>query len=140
MYFAPLRGLFIDVPQNRKRPLTERMPCLGVLIRRLQKEGWTVLDPDRWVEQAALLVDFGVIGETNILGNRDMYLLQNIIYRFVSVSGCKDEATKERLFHMIVMSGRATLHNRKRFNGFQEQLFKHDSSTLAHMAFLLRWD
>ena len=61
-------------------------------------------------------------------------------YRFVSVSGCKDEATKERLFHMIVMASRDTLHNRGRFNGFQEQLFKHDSSTLAHMAILLRWD
>lgn len=61
-------------------------------------------------------------------------------FRFVSVLGCKDEATKEQLFHMIVMAGRATLHNRNRFNGFQEKLFQHDSYTLAHMAILLHWD
>lgn len=58
-------------------------------------------------------------------------------YRFVSVLGCKEEATKERLFHMIVMASRATLHNRERLNSFQEDLFQHDSSTLAHMAILL---
>lgn len=58
-------------------------------------------------------------------------------YRFVSVLGCKNEATKERLFHMIVMASRATLHNRNRFNGFQKELFQHNSSTLAHMAILL---
>ena len=62
------------------------------------------------------------------------------LYRFVSVLGCKNEATKERLFHTIVMASRATLHNRSRFNRFQEELFQHDSSTLAHMAILLRWD
>lgn len=61
-------------------------------------------------------------------------------YRFVSVLGCKEDASKERLFHMIVMASRATLHNRDRFNGFQEELFQHDSSTLAHMAILLFWD
>ena len=61
-------------------------------------------------------------------------------YRFVSVLGCTSEATKERLFHMIVMASRATLHNRSRFNRFQEELFQHDSSTLAHMAILLCWD
>jgi len=59
-------------------------------------------------------------------------------YRFVSVLGCKEETTKERLFHMIVMASRSTLHNRDRLNGcFQEDLFQHDSSTLAHMAILL---
>lgn len=58
-------------------------------------------------------------------------------FRFVSVLGCKEEATKERLFHMIVMASRATLHNKDRLNGFQEDLFQHDSSTLAHMAILL---
>lgn len=59
-------------------------------------------------------------------------------FRFVSVLGCKGEATKERLFHMIVMASRATLHNQERLNGFQEELFQHESSTLAHMAILLR--
>ena len=61
-------------------------------------------------------------------------------YRFVSVLGCTNEATKEQLFHMIVMASRATLHNRSRLNRFQEELFRHDSSTLAHMAILLCWD
>lgn len=61
-------------------------------------------------------------------------------YRFVSVVGCKDEPTREHLFHMIALASRTTLHNPTRFNGFQEQLFRHDSSTLAHMAILLRWD
>ena len=62
------------------------------------------------------------------------------LFRFVSVLGCKGNATKERLFHMIVMASRSTLHNRDLFQGFQEDLFEHDSSTLAHMAILLRWD
>lgn len=61
-------------------------------------------------------------------------------YRFVSVLGCKEDPTKERLFHMIVMASRSTLHDSARFNGFQEELFQHGSSTLAHMALLLRWD
>lgn len=59
------------------------------------------------------------------------------LYRFVSVLGCKQEATKERLFHSIVMASRSTLHSRDRFDGFQEELFQHDSSTMAHMAILL---
>lgn len=58
-------------------------------------------------------------------------------YRFVSILGCKGQATKERLFHMIALSSRVTLHTRERFNGFQEELFQHNSSTLAHMAILL---
>lgn len=61
-------------------------------------------------------------------------------YRFVSVVGCKEAATKERLFHFLALSSRATLHNRNRFDGFQEALFQHESSSLAHMTILLRWD
>lgn len=60
------------------------------------------------------------------------------LYRFVTVLGCKGQTTKERLFHIIAMSSRSTLHNRSRFQGFQEDLFKNDSSTLAHMAILLK--
>lgn len=60
-------------------------------------------------------------------------------YRFVSVLGCKEEATKERLFHYIVMASRATLHNRNFLNSFQEELFQHESATLAHMAIFLCW-
>lgn len=59
-------------------------------------------------------------------------------FRLVSIMGCKGNATKERLFHMIVMASRVTLHNRERFRGFQEELFQNDSSTLAHMVILLK--
>lgn len=58
-------------------------------------------------------------------------------YRFVCVLSCAGDLTKEHLFHAIVMASRATLHNKNRFDGFQEDLFQHDSSTLAHMAILL---
>ena len=61
-------------------------------------------------------------------------------YRFVSVLGCKAEAAKERLFHLIVMACRTTVHNPDHLKAFQELVLKHDSSTLAHMAILLRWD
>ena len=59
-------------------------------------------------------------------------------YRFVAVLGCAQEATKEKLFHYLAMASRATLHNRQRFQGFQEELFQHESSSLAHMAILLK--
>lgn len=62
------------------------------------------------------------------------------LYRFVSVLGCKQSATKEQLFHYIVIVSRATLHNQNRTDMFREELFQHDSSTLAHMAILLGWD
>ncbi len=61
-------------------------------------------------------------------------------YHFVSVLSCKEDVSKERLFHMIVMASRATMHNRDRLNGFQEDLFQNESSTLAHMAILLLWN
>ena len=59
-------------------------------------------------------------------------------YRFAAVLGCSDELSKERLFHMIVLSSRALLHNRERFAGFQTELFQHESTSLAHMAILLK--
>lgn len=59
------------------------------------------------------------------------------LFRFVSVLGCKQEATKERLFHFIAMASRATLHSKDRFDEFQDELFQQDSATLAHMAILL---
>lgn len=39
---------------------------------------------------------------------------------------------------MIVKVSRATLHSRSLFHGIQEDLFQHDSSSLAHMAILLK--
>lgn len=243
LYFTPIRSLFIDILQDRALSLTERMLYLGITIQRLQKEDWTSLDPDRWVHQTVSLADTSKIKEmiTNILGDRGMFLFQNLkvlskisllqedwttevfdalevkqktevipaknseadmkaqfrtifsqkayedalaqfqtafsgkeyffenlmvasalymnfptltshealwksyvdlcnlysLYRFTSVLGCRQSATKERLFHMIVMVSRATLHSQSIFRGFRDDLFQHDSSTLAHMAILL---
>lgn len=58
-------------------------------------------------------------------------------YRFSAVLGCKGNTTKEQLFHILAMASRVILHNKDRFQGFQEELFQHESSTLAHMAILL---
>lgn len=246
IYFEPVRSLLIDVLQNRALSLMERMLYLGVVLQRLQAEDWENFDPDVWTKQMTAQTDLDAIKDmtTNVSGNRDMYLMQNLqvldaipkgqagwpaelykavdvkrkftaastadgmaepsiqlmtsfskkayedalekfqaafsdreyffenlmaaaalhmgfpaldskeklwegyvslcnlysFYRFVSVLGCKENQTKERLFHMIVVASRATLHDSARFNSFQEELFRHDSSTLAHMAILLRWD
>lgn len=242
-YFAPVRGVFIDILQNRTAPLTERLLCLGIAIQRLQEEDWTAFDPEAWAVRMAALSGERAAVAAGIPGNRRMFLAQNLnvlaaiegknewiseiyrtlnvkrqlqvepqkdgsqpltghfttnysenayvealerfhgafdaseyffenlmvasalylnfphldskealwksyvalcslysLYRFVCVAGCREDTSKERLFHMIVMASRATLHSRDRFNGFQEDLFKHESSTLAHMAILLRWD
>lgn len=239
VFFAPLRGLFIDILQDRSMSLTERMLYLGIVVQRLQKEDWDNFDPDAWVETVNPQADADSVREeaANIQGNREMYLVQNLnvlnkiargekvwtaeisralgvtvmrgkagssgeltvqfskdvyeealarfqaafpdaeyffenlmvasalymvfpslgsrealwksyvslcslysFFRFVAVAGCREEATKERLFHMIVMASRSTLHNQNRFDGFREELFEHNSTTLAHMAILLRWD
>ena len=240
LFFAPVRSLFIDILQNRDLSLTERMLYLGITIQRLQKEDWTRFDPDSWIDLTVSLTDVNMIKMTANVGNRNMYISQNLnvlnkmgtgmkwvaeicdaleaktamvfkaddgtgmetcpqvttsfsieayedalaqfqtafsgyeyffenlmvasalylnfpnlasrealwksyvslcnlysLYRFTSVLGCKQSVTKERLFHMIVMVSRATLHSKGLFQGFQEELFQHDSSTLAHMAILL---
>lgn len=93
------------------------------------------------VVAAALYLDFPNLSSKENLWKSYVSLCSLYsLYRFVSVLGCEEDASKERLFHMIVMASRATLHSKDRFNGFQESLFKHDSSTLAHMAILLFWD
>lgn len=60
-------------------------------------------------------------------------------YRFVSVLSCKDEATKERLFHILVLANRDIL-NSQGLEALQALMSKRGRSTLAHMAILLRWD
>ena len=90
---------------------------------------------------AALLIGFPKLDSKSELWKSYISLCNLYsLYRFVSVSGCKGEATKERLFHMIVMASRATLHNQIQFKEFQQHLLRHGSSSLAHMAILLRWD
>lgn len=87
---------------------------------------------------AALYMNFPHLSGKDALWKSYMALCSLYsFYRFVSVLGCKEEATKERLIHILALSSRAILHNGARFNGFQEELFQHDSSTLAHMAILL---
>lgn len=90
---------------------------------------------------AALYLGFPSLGSREELWKSYVSLCSLYsFYRFVSVVGSKEAATKERLFHFLALSSRATLHNRDRFDGFQEALFQHESSSLAHMAILLRWD
>lgn len=240
--FAPIRALCVDILQNRSMQLSQRMLYLGIVLQRLQNADWADFDPDEWADRQWNEITSAQIN-TEIPGNRAMYLLQNIkildrishegawtsdiystlkvqrkvtlttsknngldpartdtteysvaayedaltkfqaafstheyffenlmvaaalfmafpdlssrenlwksyvslcslysFYRFVSVLGCKKAATKEQLFHYIVKVSRATLHNQNRLSSFQEELFQHESSTLAHMAILLHWD
>ena len=60
-------------------------------------------------------------------------------YRFLSVMSCREgvEDCKTELFDLLVLSSRALIHNRNRQNAFRDDLFRHDSATLAHMAVLL---
>ena len=87
---------------------------------------------------STLLMNFPILNSPDALW-RSYINLCNLysIFRFVSVLGCKEEATKERLFHYIVMTSRSTLHNGVGFGQLQEELFSHSSSSLAHMAILL---
>lgn len=88
---------------------------------------------------SALYLDFPALSSKEALWKSYVSLCNLYsIFRFVTVLGCKGNEDRERLFHLIVMVSRATLHNRDRFQGFQEDLFQHESSTLAHMAILLR--
>lgn len=60
-------------------------------------------------------------------------------YRFLAVMSCREGVgdCKAELFDLLVLSSRALIHNRNRQNAFRDNLFRHDSATLAHMAVLL---
>lgn len=58
-------------------------------------------------------------------------------FRFAAVSGCRDEATPERLFHVLATASRCLLHNSARQAHLRGELFQNDSATLAHMAILV---
>lgn len=63
------------------------------------------------------------------------------IYNFLRhtiILGCGMEPTKEKFVHGVVMGSRYTLHSSARQAKLQEQLFKNDSATLAHMAILVQ--
>lgn len=75
-----MRGLFIDILQNRTMSLTERMLYLGIVIQRLQKADWEDFDPDGWIEQTVLPSEADKVKgvAAKIEGNRNMYLMQNL--------------------------------------------------------------
>lgn len=60
-------------------------------------------------------------------------------YRFLAVMSCREEAPGDRdeLFRLIVFASRSLIHSRQRQSQLQDELFKNDSATLAHMAILL---
>ena len=58
-------------------------------------------------------------------------------YRFAAVCGCDKEVSRERLFHVLVQVSRALLHDRGRQIELQDELFRNNSATLAHMAILV---
>lgn len=60
-------------------------------------------------------------------------------YRFMSVVSCREgsPADRDTLFQHIVFASRALLHNGKRQRSLRDEIFEHDSTTLAHMAVLL---
>lgn len=60
-------------------------------------------------------------------------------YRFMAVMSCREGASgdKAELFRLMVCASRGLLHNGPRQVHFRDELFQHDSATLAHMAVLL---
>lgn len=60
-------------------------------------------------------------------------------YRFVTTFSCREGVSDEKaeLFRLVVMVSRMLLHNSNRQNNLRDELFKHESVTLAHMSVLL---
>ncbi len=58
-------------------------------------------------------------------------------FRFCAVCAMDKEATRERLFHILVMASRSLLHSPGRREVLRDELLQNDSATLAHMAILL---
>ena len=60
-------------------------------------------------------------------------------YRFAAVMSCREGASgdKAELFRQMVCVSRGLIHNRGFQNTIRDELFQHDSATLAHMAILL---
>lgn len=58
-------------------------------------------------------------------------------YRFTAVCAMDQEQSRERLFHILVRVSRALLHNRDSRIKLQDELFRNNSATLAHMAILV---
>ncbi len=60
-------------------------------------------------------------------------------YRFAAVLSCRKESAgdKDELFRLMVCASRGLIHNQSLRNTIRDELFQHDSATLAHMAILL---
>ena len=60
-------------------------------------------------------------------------------HNFAAVLSCREgvEDCKREMFDLLVQTSRTLLHNRQRQDSLQDDLFQHDSATLAHMAILL---
>ena len=59
------------------------------------------------------------------------------IYRFSAACAMDKEASKARLFHVLVQISRSILHNKTRQEMLRDEFFQNDSATLAHMAILV---
>ena len=59
------------------------------------------------------------------------------LYRFMTVATCFENPTKEQLFHVLVLTSRAIMHNDKLRENVKEQFAKNNSDSLAHMAILV---
>ncbi len=60
-------------------------------------------------------------------------------YRFMAVMSCRDggPADRDGLFEAIVLASRILLHNNTRRTSLQDEFFRNNSTSLAHMAVLL---
>lgn len=58
-------------------------------------------------------------------------------YRFAAVCAMNQEASRERLFHVLVHVSRSLIHNSTQRSRLRDELFQNDSATLAHMAILV---
>ena len=58
-------------------------------------------------------------------------------YRFAAVCALDKEASRERLFHVLVHVSRSLIHNPAQRSRLRDELFQNDSATLAHMAILV---
>ena len=59
------------------------------------------------------------------------------LYRFMTVTACFENPTKEQLFHVLVLTSRAIMHNDKLREDVKEAFAKNNSDSLAHMAILV---
>ena len=61
------------------------------------------------------------------------------VYRFLAVMSCREgvEDCERELFDLLVLASRALIHDRERQTALRDELFHHDSATLAHMAILV---